>query len=136
VALPGEKWIDVDLSGQVLTAYQGSIAVFRTQVSTGAPSTPTVTGRFRISHKLVSQTMRGPDYVQPDVPYVQYFYGGYSIHGTYWHNNFGRAVSHGCINLRVDEARWLFDWTVPSVPIGAREVWDGSGQGTLVVVHD
>ncbi len=136
IALSGEKWIDVDLSAQTLTAYQGDIAVFRTQVSTGTPSTPTVKGSFRIVHKLVSQTMTGPGYVQPNVPHVQYFYGGYSIHGAYWHNNFGRPMSHGCVNMRLDEAKWLFEWTTPTLPAGAREIWDSSGRGTLVVIHD
>jgi hypothetical protein len=71
------------------------------------------------------------------VPYVMYFYGGYSLHGTYWHNDFGRARSHGCVNLRTPAAKWLFDWTTPPLPPGASQVWDTvSGTGTLVVVHD
>jgi lipoprotein-anchoring transpeptidase ErfK/SrfK len=135
--LRGEKWIDVDLSAQTLIAYEGEVEIFRTTVSTGAPQTPTVTGRFRIHHKLLSQTMRGPDYVQPDVPYVMYFHGAYSLHGAYWHNDFGRARSHGCINLRVPEAEWLFGWTDPAVPSGASEIWDTrTNSGTLVVVHE
>ncbi len=135
--VPGEKRIDVDLSTQTLVAYEGELEVLRTTVSTGTAWTPTVTGRFRIFRKLLSQTMTGPDYVQPDVPYVMYFYKGYSLHGTYWHNEFGRPRSHGCINLRVADARWLFDWTDPALPPGVAEVWDTvSGSGTLVVIHD
>ena len=133
----GEKWIDIDLSSQTLIAYEGEIEVFRTTVSTGTAWTPTVTGRFRIFHKLLSQTMTGPDYVQPDVPYVMYFYGGYSLHGTYWHNDFGQPRSHGCVNLRTANAKWLFDWTDPPLPPGATEVWDTvRGTGTLIVIHD
>jgi lipoprotein-anchoring transpeptidase ErfK/SrfK len=131
----GEKWIDVDLSTQTLIAYEGEVEVFRTTVSTGAALTPTVQGRFRIFHKLLLQTMVGADYVQPNVPYVMYFYGAYSIHGAYWHNDFGRARSHGCINLRVPDAKWLFEWADPPLPAGASEVWESAG-GTLVVVHD
>jgi lipoprotein-anchoring transpeptidase ErfK/SrfK len=130
-----EKWIDVDISTQTLIAYEGDVEVFRTVVSTGAPRTPTVTGRFRIFHKLLSQTMVGADYVQPDVPYVMYFYGAYAIHGAYWHNDFGRQRSHGCINVRVADGEWLFEWTDPPLPAGASEVWSSAG-GTLVVVHD
>lgn len=134
---PGEKWIDVNLSTQVLVAYEGEVEVFRASVSTGSPSTPTVKGQWRIFHKLLSQTMTGPGYVQPDVPYVMYFYGAYSIHGAYWHNDFGRARSHGCVNLRVPDARWLFEWTDPPLPAGNSQIWDTrSGTGTLVVVHD
>ena len=132
----GAKWIDVDLSTQVLIAYEGEVEVFRTTVSTGGAWTPTVTGRFRIFHKLLSQTMSGPGYVQPNVPYVQYFYGAYSIHGAYWHNDFGQPRSHGCVNLPVADAKWLFSWTDPQLPVGATQVWDStSGTGTLVVVH-
>jgi lipoprotein-anchoring transpeptidase ErfK/SrfK len=125
----------VDLSEQTLVAYEGEVEIFRTTVSTGAARTPTVTGRFRIYHKLLSQTMSGPGYVQPDVPYVMYFYGAYSLHGAYWHNDFGRARSHGCVNLRVAEAKWLFEWADPPLPEGAHQLWDPSGSGTLVVVH-
>nr|MBC7244715.1 L,D-transpeptidase family protein [Chloroflexota bacterium] len=133
----GEKWIEVDLSTQRLIAYEGEVEVFRVEVSTGAASTPTVTGRFRIYRKLLSQTMVGPDYVQPNVPYVMYFYGAYSLHGTYWHNDFGRPRSHGCVNLRVQDAKWLFEWTDPPLPPGATEVWDTTrGAGTLVVIHE
>ena len=110
--------------------------MFRTIVSTGAPQTPTVTGRFRIYHKLLSQTMSGPGYVQPNVPYVMYFYGAYSIHGAYWHNDFGRARSHGCVNLRIPDAEWLFGWADPPLPPGRTQIWVGSTNvGTLVVVH-
>ncbi|MGC8786753.1 MAG: L,D-transpeptidase family protein [Anaerolineae bacterium] len=133
----GEKWIEVELSAQTLIAYEGNVEVFRALVSTGTAQTPTVTGRFRIYRKLLSQTMVGPGYVQPNVPYVMYFYGAYSLHGTYWHNDFGRPRSHGCVNLRVQDAKWLFEWTDPPLPPGASEVWDTTrSAGTLVVIHD
>jgi lipoprotein-anchoring transpeptidase ErfK/SrfK len=130
-----EKWIDVDISSQTLVAYEGTVPVFRTLVSTGKAYTPTVKGRFRIFHKLLSQTMVGPDYEQPNVPYVMYFYGAYSLHGAYWHNDFGRPRSHGCVNLPVADAKWLFYWTDPPLSAGSSQVWNSYG-GTLVVVHD
>jgi len=110
----------VDLSEQRLIAYEGKRPVFQTSVSTGLPSTPTVTGRFRIYLKLRYRTMYGPGYYLPNVPYVMYFYRGYSLHGTYWHSNFGRPMSHGCINLSIADAKWLYEWA----PVG-----------TLVVIH-
>ena len=79
--------------------------------------------------------MVGPDYEQPNVPYVMYFYGAYSLHGAYWHNDFGRPRSHGCVNLPVADAKWLFYWTEPPLPAGSAQVWN-SYNGTLVVVHD
>jgi lipoprotein-anchoring transpeptidase ErfK/SrfK len=130
-----EKWIDVDVSSQTLVAYEGNVPVLRTLVSTGKAYTPTVKGRFRIFHKLLSQNMVGPDYEQPNVPYVMYFYGAYSLHGAYWHNDFGRPRSHGCVNLPVEDAKWLFYWTDPPLPVGSTQVWN-SYSGTLVVVHD
>jgi lipoprotein-anchoring transpeptidase ErfK/SrfK len=137
IPVRGEKWIDIELSTQTLVAYEGEVEVLRATVSTGSAWTPTVTGRFRVFRKLLSQTMRGPDYVQPNVPYVMYFYGAYSLHGTYWHNDFGRARSHGCVNLRIPDAKWLFEWTDPPLPPGATEIWDTrSGLGTLVVIHE
>ena len=79
-------------------------------MSAGLANTPTVAGQFRIQTKLVSTRMRGPGYDLPNVPYTMYFYRGYAIHGTYWHNNFGHPMSHGCVNLRTADAAWLFDW--------------------------
>jgi lipoprotein-anchoring transpeptidase ErfK/SrfK len=106
----GERWIDVDLSAQTLTAYEGNTAVHTVAVSTGLPGTPTPVGQFRIWIKLRADDMAGPGYYLRDVPYVMYFYKGYGLHGTYWHNNFGTPMSHGCVNLRTADAGWLFDW--------------------------
>jgi LysM repeat protein len=111
------RWIDVDVSSQRLTAYQGNTPVFSTLVSTGLPRTPTVIGRFKIYTKLRSTRMRGPGYDLPGVPYTMYFYKGYGIHGTYWHNNFGRPMSHGCVNMRTQDAAWLFSWASVGTPV-------------------
>ncbi len=115
-----ERWIDVDLSNQRLVAYEGDTPVYWVIVSTGLPGTPTVTGQYRIYVKYPAQTMSGPGYYLPDVPYVMYFYQDYGIHGTYWHNNFGHPMSHGCVNAPTPDAQWLYTWA---------EV------GTLVNVH-
>jgi len=108
------KWIDVNLSKQSLTAYEGSKVVFSTAVSTGVSAHPTVTGAFNIYVKYTSQAMSGGSgreyYYLPGVPYVMYFYQGYAIHGTYWHHNFGHPMSHGCVNLPTPAAKFMYDW--------------------------
>lgn len=106
----GRRWVEVNVSDQTLTAWQGDVAVLHTQVSTGKPGWRTLPGAFNVYVKLPSTRMRGPGYDTPDVPWTMYYYQGFAIHGAYWHNNFGTPVSHGCVNLRVDEAKLLFDW--------------------------
>ena len=105
----GEIWIDVDLTNQQLRVYKGKNLLNTFIVSTGTWRTPTVTGQYRIYVKYLSADMAGPGYYLPDVPYVMYFYEGYGIHGTYWHNNFGTPMSHGCVNLRTDNAEWVYN---------------------------
>ncbi|GIV63283.1 MAG: hypothetical protein KatS3mg045_0622 [Bellilinea sp.] len=116
-----EPWIDVDLSDQMVYAYVGRELVNSFLVSTGTWRTPTVTGQYRIYVKYRYTDMAGPGYYLPNVPYTMYFYKGYGLHGTYWHNNFGTPMSHGCINLRTEDAAWLFDF---------------ASVGTLVNIHD
>jgi lipoprotein-anchoring transpeptidase ErfK/SrfK len=104
----GSRWIDVDLSAQRVHALEGNQVVRSFVVSTGKRRTPTVTGNFKIYVKYRYANMSGPGYYLPDVPYVMYFYKGYGLHGTYWHNNFGTPMSHGCVNLKTEDAGWLF----------------------------
>ncbi len=107
-AANGERWIDIDLSQQTVYAYEGNTLMNSFIVSTGTWQTPTVTGTYKIWIKLLSTTMTGPGYYLPNVPYTMYFYKGYGLHGTYWHNNFGTPMSHGCVNLRTSDAEWLY----------------------------
>jgi len=141
----GEKWIDVNITKQVLVAYEGTKAVFATLVSTGEaglddPETTKSTKRgiFRVHTKYITTTMdsdtTGEEFELRDVPYVQYFEGGYALHGAYWHDGFGQPKSHGCINLAPEDARRIFWWTEPEVPPG----WHGVAKsltGTVVFVH-
>ncbi len=124
VAGDGERWIDVNLSTQTLTAYESSEPVYHTAVSTGYWPYLTVTGEFSVYSRYEAQTMNGYalgfDYYLPDVPYVMYFYGNYALHGTYWHNNFGTEMSHGCVNLATSDAEWIYNW---------------SAYGTIVKIH-
>ncbi|MSP12681.1 MAG: LysM peptidoglycan-binding domain-containing protein [Chloroflexi bacterium] len=117
-AQPGDgRWIDISIATQTMLVYQGQTVIRTFTVSTGQPSMPTVRGRFQIYGKALSQTMAGPGYIQPDVPYVMYFSGAYAIHGSYWHNEFGRAISHGCVNLLPWDAAWLYNWAALGTPV-------------------
>jgi LysM repeat protein len=115
--LTGEKWIEVDIGDQVLIAYQGDSVVRFFTISSGSVTYPTITGSFRTYARTELQDMWGGSaatgdyYFQADVPWVQYFFEAYAIHGAYWHNNFGRPVGHGCINMRVEDSQWLYEWT-------------------------
>ncbi len=114
------KEIVVELDQQIVKAYEDGRLVRVVTVSTGLPNTPTVQGEFSIYRKLPAQTMRGPDYYLPDVPWVMYFYQGYGLHGTYWHDNFGQPMSHGCVNLPTDEAAWFYQWAEIGTPVLVR----------------
>jgi lipoprotein-anchoring transpeptidase ErfK/SrfK len=135
------KWIRVDLSEQRVVAYEYDRPVRGFVISSGLARTPTVTGEFRINMKVPAQTMSGGEgayyYNLPNVKWVQYFYAEYAFHGTYWHNDFGKPKSHGCINMTNADAKWLFDWAGPT--------WDGkttwyrasnANPGTLVIVTE
>jgi len=115
------RWIDVDLSQQLLTAYEGRTPVHTTLVSTGLPGTPTPVGQFRIWVKFRYDDMAGTDYYIEDVPYVMYFHVGYGLHGVTWHGNFGHPMSHGCVNLPTSEAEWLFNWADVGTLVNIRE---------------
>jgi lipoprotein-anchoring transpeptidase ErfK/SrfK len=76
-----------------------------------------VVGTFNIYIKLAATTMEGEDYYLPNVPYTMFFYKDYGIHGTYWHNNFGHPMSHGCVNVSTPAAAWLFGWASVGTPV-------------------
>ena len=113
----GARWIDVNLSEQRVYAYEGDVIVNSFLVSTGTARTPTVTGKFKIWIKLKSTTMRGPGYYLTNVPYTMYFHKGYGLHGTYWHNNFGTPMSHGCVNLSIPDSEWLYYWAMEGTTV-------------------
>ena len=115
-----EKWIEIDLSDQRIFAHEGQRTVLKARVSTGISRYPTIRGRFKIYVKYRTTRMRGPGYDLPNVPWAMFFRGDYAIHGAYWHNSFGRPMSHGCVNMKPAEAKWLFNW---------------APKGTLVVIH-
>ncbi|MGH2581944.1 MAG: L,D-transpeptidase family protein [Anaerolineales bacterium] len=117
---PRERWIDINLSAQTLSAYEGAALLGRYVISSGRAGSPTVTGEYRIWVKVPIQDMSGPGYYIRDVPNVMYFYKSYGIHGTWWHNNFGTPMSAGCVNMTIDDSEWMYSW---------------ASVGTLVKVH-
>lgn len=111
------KQMIVDLSDSRIYAYENGRLVRSVLASTGLPATPTVKGNFTVQRKYPAQLMSGPGYYLPNVQWIMYFYAGYAVHGTYWHNNFGQPMSHGCVNLPNDEALWFYDWAPVGTPI-------------------
>jgi len=106
-----QRWIDVDISKQRAYAYQGTQLVRSFVVSTGLATYPTVTGQYHVYVRYRYADMAGVGWYLAKVPYVMYFYKGYGLHGTYWHNNFGTPMSHGCINFKIEDAAWVYDFT-------------------------
>lgn len=104
------KQIAVVLSQQKVYAFENGVLVQEYLVSTGLPATPTVQGDFAVYRHVPGQLMQGSDYYLPNVQWVMYFYRDYALHGTYWHSNYGRPMSHGCVNMRNEDAEWLYNW--------------------------
>jgi LysM repeat protein len=110
----------VDLSTQMVYAFEDGVLQHSALSSTGLPATPTVQGDFNIWHKTPAQTMSGPGYYLPNVEWVMYFYQGYGLHGTYWHTNFGQPMSHGCVNLTNADAQWFYNFASLGTPVHVR----------------
>lgn len=151
--VPAEaKRVEVNVLLQTLTAYEGDTQVYQTKVSTGLPSndpipegTRTTKGNFNIGTKSPSKHMGSlltsgapGSYTLPGVPWTTFFIADYGVafHGTYWHNNFGLPMSHGCVNMRNEDALWLFRWSTPTYEHepDAEINWDVRGFGTRVSV--
>jgi lipoprotein-anchoring transpeptidase ErfK/SrfK len=111
------KSIVVSTDRQRIFAYENGQLIRSHLVSTGRTETPTVLGDYKVYVKYVADDMAGPGYFLPQVPYTMYFFQGYGIHGTYWHNSFGRQMSHGCVNLPTEEAQWFFNWAEVGTPV-------------------
>lgn len=143
------KRIEVNLTNQMVYAIEGDRIVYQFLVSTGKWGR-TPTGEFTIWTKVRSQLMSGGSkalhtyYYLPNVPYVMFFYNndvakmrGFSFHGTYWHSNFGHPMSHGCINMRIEDAKTLYEWATPVVTNA--KAWSTpatpENPGTRVVIY-
>lgn len=114
--IEGGKWIAVDLYEQTLVAYEDDTPVYATLISSGLARTETNEGLFNIWARMPIDPMSGATgapnaYALQSVPWVMYFDGSISLHGTYWHDLFGYRQSRGCVNLTISDARWIFEWT-------------------------
>lgn len=134
------KLIYVDLATQTVTAFEGQNPVLVTRCASGAKGTETPLGEFRTYHKgpSIHMTNQGDGtantYHLPGVPWVSFFTGtGVAFHGTFWHNDYGRPSSRGCVNLTPEDAKFIYRWTRPEVPIGMPYL-NQPGDGTLVQV--
>lgn len=112
--------IEVDISEQRTTLFENDVAVQSWRVSTGLPGHETDLGHYKIYAHVRIQDMgsEAAGYLTKDVPWVSYFNQDEAFHGAYWHNNFGRRMSHGCVNMRLSDAKFVYEWA----PIGT-EVW-------------
>jgi len=119
------RWIDVDLAEQTLAVYDNNQLVFATVIATGLEPFWTRPGLFQIYQKKETETMRNNDptdyYYLDNVPWTMYFDKARALHGAYWRTRFGYPQSHGCVNLSVGDAHWLFNW---------------AHEGDYVYVHD
>ena len=148
---PFKKRIEVSIQNQTLTAFEGDTVVLSTHISSGINKRPdpngipwdTPRGQFNIQSKMPSKHMGNGDLASdgsdlPGVPWTQFFLTppGNAFHGTYWHDNFGLQMSHGCVNMRTEESKWLFRWTTPvfKTPIQNHIQWEQRGMGTLVII--
>jgi len=135
-----EKHIRVDLRHQIVVAYEGNRAVFAAKAATGMGYYSTPVGRFSTYHKrpyrhMAAGNPAAPQFDLPGIPWVCYITeSGISFHGTYWHNDFGKPRSHGCINLTPSASRWIYRWTTPVVPWGEQYVYK-KRLGTRVEIH-
>ncbi len=143
----GPKRIEVDLTNQKVYAYEGNQKVYEFLISSGKWY-PTPTGTFNIWGKYRYIKMSGGNptlgtyYYLPNVPFVMFFGNakipasrGFSLHGTYWHNNFGRPMSHGCVNMRTEDAEVLFYWSQPTVGEKNATRADAGNPGTEIRIY-
>jgi hypothetical protein len=119
-AQPGRyagRYIDINLAEQKLYAFDGTSLANSFYISSGRSGYETPTGEYSVWTQVRSQVMDGPDFYLPNVQWVSYFNGEISIHGAYWHNNFGQPMSHGCINMRNGDAEWVYNYVQVGTPI-------------------
>jgi hypothetical protein len=147
----GKKWIDISVAEQVLTAYEDDVAVMKTTISSGLPQimplepgqipSDTPLGHFHITVKTPSRHMGDKELTGdlhtgalPGVPWVSFFHeNGVALHGTYWHANYGVRMSSGCINMKNEDAKWIYRWVQPFIQPNERQT---SAWGTRVFVHE
>lgn len=146
---PTERWVDVNIDKKTLVLFEGDKPVYAALNSPGKRSRnkkknhATPTGSWRVREKHITTTMDGDGasgdlpYSIQDVPFVAYYKGSYALHAAFWHNNFGREMSHGCVNLAPTDAKYVFDFVEPRVPYGWHGVYaTDDKKGSMIVVHE
>jgi len=119
-----DKWIEVDLTNQTVTAYEKATPLKTFVIASGLPGFETPTGEYEIWLRVRKQTMQGGSkadgsyYNIPNVEWVSYFYGDYALHGAWWREKFGAPASHGCVNMTNADAKWVYDWA----PLGTKVI--------------
>jgi lipoprotein-anchoring transpeptidase ErfK/SrfK len=134
-----DKWIEINIDTQALTCFEGETAVFGTGISSGAAGTATPRGEYHVLYKRHTRRMTGGSgderYDLPGVAFPVYFtWSAIAIHGTYWHNDFCRRHSHGCVNVTNQAAQWIFRWTDPVVPYSEHKADATPEAATRIVV--
>jgi len=115
-----QRWIDINLTEQNLVVYEAGKPIFATLISTGSKQGWTYAGMFTIFNMLETHDLFSPDpkvignYYLEDVPWILFYEGSLAIHGAYWHDSFGLPNSHGCVNMSIRDAGWLYEWAQPS----------------------
>lgn len=135
------KWIDLDRDEQVMIAYDGDTPVFATLFSSGRRKKDTPPALYRIRSKssltkMAAEEREASHYEVSEVPWATRFRSGLYFHAAYWHDQFGTAKSHGCVNLSPRDARWVYDWTEPTMPVGWNELEVGVPGSMVVRVYD
>lgn len=129
-----DKWIRISIPDQRLVCFEEGAVVFETRIASGVHGLGTPLGEFRMILQRHTSRMTGADYDLPGVPFPVYFTStGVAIHGTYWHNDYGRRHSHGCVNVTSEAARWIWRWVEPHVPYSEHTLRSPEG-GTRVIV--
>ncbi len=134
-----DKHIEVNIKDQVLTCFEGNTPVFSTRTATGLPGTRTLPGEYRVLRKRYTSYMIGGEgagyYNLPGVAFPTYFtWSGIAVHGTYWHNDYGRPKSHGCVNVSDAAALFVFRWTTPALPYSDVQLIAKPEEATKIIV--
>jgi lipoprotein-anchoring transpeptidase ErfK/SrfK len=143
-----DKWVDVRVTWGTLVAYEGDTPVYATAISPGQDGVTqrshghnTMRGTYNIGWKLVTADMAGveklKEWAVDEVPFVAYYKDSYALHGAWWHDDFGRPKSHGCVNLAPTDAKFLWSWMEPGMPEGwyAVAAFYPEVKGTTVVIR-
>ncbi|MBA3395303.1 MAG: L,D-transpeptidase, partial [Deltaproteobacteria bacterium] len=135
------RWIDLDRDDQVMIAYDGDTPVYATMFSSGRRKQDTPASIYRLRSKtavtkMAAEEREASHYEVSEVPWATRFRSGLYFHAAYWHDQFGTAMSHGCINLSPVDAKWVYDWTEPTMPAGWNELEIRLPGSMVVRVHD